>query len=159
MSCFLVNPKHIGQMAQKYPSQDADEISNVAITLANANLKSIASRYGDGDTSLDSYKKITLEWMDMEYSDYVASCCLNARPGNLDWNLNPIDIIKMCHCYDYQSCEADGYYESEAKRMVTWIEKDMIRKLPGYEDSPHWGYDGRDADNSKVLLSTLNKGE
>ena len=157
MSCYLVSPEHIGQLAQKYPSSDPEEISNVAITLANANIKSICGRYENGNDALDTYKKVTKEWMDIEYVDYVASACQNARAGNRDWNLNPIDIIKMCHCYDYQSCEAEGYYESDAKRMVTRIEKDMISKLPGYEESP-WGYDGKEADNSKVLLSTLNKG-
>lgn len=56
--------------------------------------------------------------------------------------LNPIDVIKGCHGYGYQACEAEGYEESEAFAIIAGIERSAIRALPGYEDSNAWCIDG-----------------
>lgn len=56
--------------------------------------------------------------------------------------LNPIDVIKGCHGYGYQACEAEGYEESEAFAIIAGIERSAIRALPGYEESNAWCIDG-----------------
>ena len=56
--------------------------------------------------------------------------------------LNPIDVIKGCHGYGYQACEAEGYEESEAFAIVAAIAQSAIRSLPGYEESNAWCIDG-----------------
>lgn len=56
--------------------------------------------------------------------------------------LNPIDVIKGCHGYGYQACEAEGYEQSEAFAIVAAIAQSAIRALPGYEDSNAWCIDG-----------------
>lgn len=52
--------------------------------------------------------------------------------------LNPIDVIKGCHGYSYQACEAEGWEESEAFAIIAGIERSAIRALPGYEESNAW---------------------
>ena len=52
--------------------------------------------------------------------------------------LNPIDVIKGCHGYGYQACEADGWEQSEAFAIVAGITQSAIRALPEYEDSNAW---------------------
>jgi len=48
-------------------------------------------------------------------------------------SLRPIDVIKACHCLEYQSCEHDGWEASTAKAIVEAVEAAAIRALPGYE--------------------------
>lgn len=56
--------------------------------------------------------------------------------------LNPIDVIKGCHGYSYQACEAEGWEQSEAFAIIGGIERSAIRALPGYEDSNAWCISG-----------------
>lgn len=56
--------------------------------------------------------------------------------------LNPIDVIKACHGYGYQACEAEGYEESEAFAICAAIAQSAIRALPGYEESNAWCLSG-----------------
>lgn len=52
--------------------------------------------------------------------------------------LNIVDVIKACHGYSYQACEADGWEASEAKAIIDGIEDCAVRSLPGYSDSFAW---------------------
>lgn len=52
--------------------------------------------------------------------------------------LSVVDVIKACHGYRYQACEAAGWEESEARAIVDGIEACAMRSLPGYEASPAW---------------------
>ena len=56
--------------------------------------------------------------------------------------LNPIDVIKGCHGYSYQACEADGWEQSEAFSIIAGIERSAIRSLPDYQDSNAWCISG-----------------
>ncbi len=56
--------------------------------------------------------------------------------------LNPIDVIKGCHGYAYQACEADDWEQSEAHAIIQGIERSAIRSLPGYEESRAWCISG-----------------
>ena len=51
----------------------------------------------------------------------------------------PVQILKMCDCLEYQSCETDDYRESIAFELLEAIRRAAIRELPGYEDAP-WDY-------------------
>lgn len=61
------------------------------------------------------------------------------QPSNRVWNVAPIQVIKSCHCYAYQSCEHDGWETSEAKAFVDRLEAAAVVALPGYE-AAKWGY-------------------
>lgn len=53
--------------------------------------------------------------------------------------LKPVDILKMCACLDYQSCETDDWDKTLAYRLLQRIRLAAISLLPGYEDAP-WEY-------------------
>ena len=48
--------------------------------------------------------------------------------------VTPIQIIKLCHCLDYQSCEHPQWERSKAKRSLQAIIDAAAMRLPGYND-------------------------
>lgn len=50
--------------------------------------------------------------------------------------LEPVAILKMCDCLEYQSCETDAYHSSIAWRLLRAIREAAIRELPGYDAAP-----------------------
>lgn len=53
---------------------------------------------------------------------------------------DPVTIIKLCHCLEYQSCEAPDHKETVAFQLLQAIEAEAVRSLPGYDKAP-WGID------------------
>jgi hypothetical protein len=47
----------------------------------------------------------------------------------------PVAILKALDCYEYQSCEHDGWETSEAHAFCAALRRAMIHALPGYEDA------------------------
>ncbi len=52
--------------------------------------------------------------------------------------LEPLDIIKLCNCLEYQSCEHDGWDTSWAQAFLQSVVRAAVRRLPGYDAAP-WG--------------------
>jgi hypothetical protein len=59
-----------------------------------------------------------------------------------DWRelcqLKPGAVAKIIACYEYQSCEHDGWHKSAAYQAITRLGQRLLRHIPGYEDAP-WG--------------------
>jgi hypothetical protein len=53
---------------------------------------------------------------------------------------SPGEVAKGIGCYEYQSCEHDGWETSAAKAFCTELEGVQIVRLPEYESAP-WGWD------------------
>jgi hypothetical protein len=53
-------------------------------------------------------------------------------------SINPLQVIKTCKYYVYQTCEFEGWEDSEAKAIIDAIINIAITKLPGYEEA-EWG--------------------
>jgi hypothetical protein len=53
----------------------------------------------------------------------------------------PAAVARIAACYDYQSCEHDGYQASEARQFYLRIAAAFPETLPGYDDMP-WGISG-----------------
>ena len=49
-----------------------------------------------------------------------------------------VDIIKACHCLEYQSCETPDYRETVAFQLLEAIKSAAEHSLPGYDEAP-WG--------------------
>lgn len=49
-----------------------------------------------------------------------------------------IQVLKACDCYEYQSCEHDGWPTSEAKAYIDSLRNHAWQALPGYDDA-RWG--------------------
>lgn len=54
--------------------------------------------------------------------------------------LKPIDIVKLCDCLDYQSCEHPGWPDSWARDFLTRVKDVAMQTSPEYEAAP-WGLD------------------
>jgi len=52
---------------------------------------------------------------------------------------SPVETLKLVHCYIYQSCEHDGWKDSEARRFCRALEGTSARLVPGYDEAP-WGW-------------------
>jgi len=51
-----------------------------------------------------------------------------------------VEALKLIDCYEYQSCEHDGWKTSQAKRLCEKLRGNLITALPGYE-SAKWSID------------------
>ena len=53
-------------------------------------------------------------------------------------NLKSVDFLKLCDCYDYQSCETKDYDNSFISDAMFSLRKRLISTLPGYDEA-EWG--------------------
>lgn len=83
----------------------------MAALLYRANVESVNHRYGDNRPE----------------DDFVF-----AKVPSLP---DPVRILKLCNCFDYQSCETDYWEVSEAYNAIQAIKEEAIRNLPGYNEA------------------------
>jgi hypothetical protein len=100
---------------------DADYTFEV---LLKENQRSLGARYGADKAGI-------ADW----HGDVVPLYRYTAQPMKIR---KPVEIIKLCNCYDYQACETDDYYESVAAKWIDGLRHHAISNLPGYEEAP-WG--------------------
>lgn len=61
--------------------------------------------------------------------------------------LNAVEALKATQCYQYQSCEHDGWETSEAKRFTDALKENLIGHVPGYDEAA-WGITTEDLANA-----------
>lgn len=159
MSAFLVNKNHIAELVNSYYSTDryynaeeyhrdwingftgeainiqADKFESdslaIAFFLAWANCESIKARYGEES-----------EMTNFSVGDYCDSV-VQATRNNNSANLSLAELIKMCDCLGYQSCEVDGYNKSDQYFILERMKDCFVRKLVNQslnEDDVQWEY-------------------
>ena len=127
MSVYAVGNAHITAMLQalspRYPGDGAfyywnglnhpvgGNIHRIAQKLVDENYRSVNYRYGE----------------ETQVPKFVYDGKVHAK--------SPVEIIKACRCYDYQTCETPDWEESEAYAIVRLIESRAINSLPGYDDA------------------------
>ena len=116
MSAHICNDATTNALAQHAPLRPTQERQHITNLLRAANTASVNSRYGENDASKPIKYRAT---------DRAAS-------------LTPIELIKLCDYFDYQSEEWDGYAQSEAASVIAAIRSRAIQALPGYADAA-WG--------------------
>jgi hypothetical protein len=52
--------------------------------------------------------------------------------------LTSVEVIKLCRCLAYQSCETDDWEQTPSFALLQAIEHHAVNGLPGYEAAP-WG--------------------
>lgn len=52
--------------------------------------------------------------------------------------IEPVQVLKACDCFAYQSCESDDWEETEVFSIVEALRSRAISALPGYDDAI-WG--------------------
>ncbi len=137
MSAFLVEEKLIGMLAAYAVDNDLiiygvlhgkgfSDKAGVAECLAKANIDSINHRYPH---HMDDNSE-------REDALYIHACMDSAKTARIEQS--SAIIAKSVDCLDYQSCEPDNWYESNAYKILTVIRNNLVRQLPGYEQA-QWG--------------------
>ena len=123
MSAFIVSEKHLQTLVnwamdnkvgfffdgKYYDLKDPKVPETILTVLYRQNVRSVDSRYKEKNV-IDSLK----------FKRMIVA-------------LNPVDVLKACHCLEYQSCETDDYERSFAYDIIIRIKDHAIRLLPGYE--------------------------
>ncbi len=101
---------------------DWEQAQRVGQMLWDENVKSVQARY-PGDRELPG-----------------PIGCDYQYPEDTAWfhNIDPMQVLKACDCYEYQSCEHDRWPTSEAKAYVDALRARAWTSLPGYDDAA-WG--------------------
>ena len=93
--------------------------------LWNENIRSVSARYPTRKT----YK----------LPGVVSGDALTPQDFSAPWpDIDPVQVLKTCECYKYQSCEHDGWENSEAAAFIQALEYAAVNALPGYE-AANWG--------------------
>jgi hypothetical protein len=152
MSAYICNPEHfvaLGIFASARVSKYA----------GGGHLR-VDPRYVDGlrDTETNGQAELATLYADILYQENVKSVLarypsdtLQSAPGRCEkphhinvsnkqivdhrYTVKPIDVLSMCNCLEYQSCETEEYRQSVAWALLEAIRKAAIRELPGYDDA------------------------
>ena len=54
------------------------------------------------------------------------------------YSIDPAQVLKSCDCLEYQSCEHDGWEDSQAHAFLVSLRGSTWRHVPGYDDA-EWG--------------------
>ena len=126
MSAFIVNHNHINAIVRWACRNYVKSYhGNPTRTWAIA---------GREQETVELLYKENVKSVNYRYHDW------GAEPDKIVYNpfatdLTPVQVIKACHCLGYQSCEHDGWEDSDAKAILDDIEAAAVRALPGYEDA------------------------
>tara|TARA_R110002020_G_scaffold110804_3_gene255938 strand:+ start:1337 stop:1804 length:468 start_codon:yes stop_codon:yes gene_type:complete len=153
MSAFLVNEDHIAELVKAFYKFDkfggtwrnlstggeididvnkfGEEKLAVAYFLAWANIESLKARYGE-ESAMTSFS----------VSGYCASVHQATRNIN-NADLSLPELIRMCDCLNYQSCEVDDYYNSDQCHILKRIKECFVYALVEKslsDDDIQWEY-------------------
>jgi len=126
MSAWILSKNHIGALvggAIRLGVITSDQGTAVGRMLTNANKKSIRARYGADN---EGAARVKTYW-------YTGCTML----------LSDVSLLKQAACYDYQSCEYDGYENGPAHKFIVKLERALealgvTRQSEGYNSAP-WG--------------------
>lgn len=117
MSAWLLNKTEIDVLTHWIAGAGVSNSSKDAIggILWSENYRSIRARYGPYDREGNFLKRPAYHFNEPKVIETYRG------------EFNPFDkdqIAKLCHFYEYQSCETgDSYYKSRAHRMIAKLEK------------------------------------
>jgi hypothetical protein len=118
MSAWIVSEKLISLLvneASKAQTINGEDPSALGQMLWEENHKSINARY---TSRVEVCPRFTFK-----------------RPAT---SYGPLAVIKQIDCYEYQSCEHDGWKDSKARRFCRDLKSRLISNMPEYDAAP-WG--------------------
>ena len=114
-------------VAPKGEGIELSDATTVARILMAENIKSIDYRYPDNEGSYSAEYSIgSVTEQDRSRIDMIA--------------FTPVELLKLIHCLNYQSCGHSTWQESLAYCILKAFERSLLRRLPGYDEAP-WGLD------------------
>jgi hypothetical protein len=124
MSAFVCSKKHVAALATfavakkvwlGSKSAGPGDYESIYKTLAAENVRSVCHRYAADKAE--------------NYADFL-------KPQGKFVVDNPVSIIKLAQCLDYQSCETDDWKDTQACGILKSIINAAINALPGYDAAP-----------------------
>jgi hypothetical protein len=145
MSAWFVSKEDIDLIVSWTRPNSVEDGTRLGKMLWRENVKSLRARYAGPNYEADHLEQ------DAEVEAYV----FRQLHG-----LKPVPLAKIIACYDYQSCEHEGWAASAARALCTEIETALnlpskYREKSGWQDAP-WGVRD-DADLAKVCDLTLSR--
>ena len=134
MSCYLVSKSHIDALVALYatdrkrlgPPLTAWEMDAMGRMLIRANVQSIESRYPDTVGKPDEMPGPNSDNPERAFAD-----AYTWRPVTTP--INPIAAIALVRCYEYQTCEFDGFTDSDAGLFCQYLTARLIERFfPGH---------------------------
>lgn len=144
MSAFVVDKPHIDALIQAglsgnpwcrlswywdNPTRSArleyDTADEVGVMLWAENVRSVQGRYPDTIESGEYPGPI--DFADEDVFAYTFPT--NTR------TLTPVEALKALACYEYQSCEHEGWKASQAFAFCQSLRDELINRLPGYAEA------------------------
>lgn len=130
MSAFMCSDEHIAVLAysatfgtdsiEAHPRFYKDlKFRKAFNTLRAANMRAMRARYGKerGVISPPTFNAATV--------------------ASVQAHRDPVHVIKLAGCFDYQACEHDGWERSEAYRVLgRAVLRCAHSQLPGYSNAP-----------------------
>ena len=148
MSAFLCSSYHIGRLAAYVVSKKdayvkyhadvsqalgAELAAEVAAKMAASNVASIQGRYPDTREVFENAPGLITDTQDGHPLSYISLCAQAAR---VEWKgeHTPADIVQAADCYAYQSCEYEGWNDSEGLALMRLVKDTAVAELmKGFE--------------------------
>jgi len=123
-----VDPQYLRKV-KEYPTDSVIDIASFfADILYQENIRSVSARY-PSDTFETLPGPIEKEpALTVNYNEFEALA-----------HTDPVTILKLADCLEYQSCETDDWEKTAAYELLERIRKAAIHRLPGYDEAP-WGF-------------------
>jgi hypothetical protein len=122
MSAFVANDQTIDYVLTAYQIAGRDTarrpdavLDDMGRAIKHQNATSVNHRYGE----------------DVPYAGYEYNKCPRLHRANVDY----VQALKFLDCIEYNSCEHEYYYATNAYRFIQEMRKEFIRNLPGYNDA------------------------
>lgn len=148
MSAFLCNPRHIGVLSM-YVSDDPVQFQLNAKILGEENLASLRARYPD-----TKEKGPTATFLpSLQTDEAYIHACMEVPEGFAEATENPVHVISLLRCWDYQACEHPEHQDPDNTSMALYrrilelaivqlppqqqaIARDRPSNLPGFDEAP-----------------------
>ena len=132
MSAFTLSNKHITAMLSmsgpRYPGDGASYYWNNEAHAFNGHAQEIGQKLVD-----QNWRSVNYRYDENEPAPRYAY----EHPA---MQVTPVQVIKACNCYNYQSCETPDWPETEAYAIMRALRERAINSLPGYKDAK-WSID------------------
>lgn len=129
-SHMAVDPRYVKGLPQPDNTLTQSVLASLyANTLYNENVRSVQSRYPDSARNDLPGPIVDPGHVDVSNRDVC----------NPAYKLKPVDILGMCNCLEYQSCESDDWETTIAFSLLNNIRKAAVQCLPDYDNAP-WDF-------------------
>lgn len=129
MSAYICDFYHLSVLAvaihQRVGISDHYSPERIAAILHAENVKSVEFRYG--------HSAIAEPFL-IEPEPFT----FDPRARRYHQRHSTVELIKACHCYQYQACEQPKWEQSQAYDFVQRLINQLTRELPGYQGAA-WG--------------------